>query len=494
MAFLDHDDYVQKTLDRFVALEKPRQPPTTALSPLDMIERLGHIHDDANPYFVRSDKAPTAKDPQGVSLNVMTVLAMFSSIPKAAKAQNDRTAEPTYPDAFACTPLDLTVSGLRLYYITHSPHVTATGAPCDPAEHRDSYRTIWQTPQGLLAKAQTILLAIIRTYFPTDMFSPLDPVFPGSDLLAKYWMLATNRLQRNRHDLTAAQESLFSMPLATADAFHHFIQRSRAIDVAKNILASRQPFAPNPDFVPSLLSHLRKSVDSVPVDIQTDFVAAVHELQQLTNQHAGLILPLSALTISLGALYSTQPSSNPQQALRASAASSATTADTDLPQYAFLGDQRQDRRDRRDVRRDRDMPPPRQPDRARDRTSDRDRPSDRDRHLDRDRFSSGSAKVHPTVATFETLLSQIQRALAQLKNAAEKAYKANPAQDSPDVHQALSARVMDTGSPRASPAPRREYAGYARPTTDRRRRSDPDSDENDDDRVGVEYHYPPEDL
>ena len=135
MAFLDHDDYVQKTLDRFVALEKPRQPPTTALSPLDMIERLGHIHDDANPYFVRSDKAPTAKDPQGVSLNVMTALAMFSSIPKAAKAQNDRTAEPTYPDAFACTPLDLTISGLHTYYISHFPHVAATGAPCDPAEH-----------------------------------------------------------------------------------------------------------------------------------------------------------------------------------------------------------------------------------------------------------------------------------------------------------------------------------------------------------------------
>jgi hypothetical protein len=50
-------------------------------------------------------------------------------------------------------------------------------------------------------------------------------------------------------------------------------------------------------------------VDSVPVDIQTDFVAADHELQNHTNQHAGLILPLSALTISLGALYPTQSAS-----------------------------------------------------------------------------------------------------------------------------------------------------------------------------------------
>jgi hypothetical protein len=237
-------------------------------------------------------------------------------------------------------------------------------------------------------------------------------------------------------------------------------------------------------------------VDSVPVDIQTDFVAAVHELQKFTNQHAGLILPLSALTISLGAsaLYQTQPSPKPQQALRAGAASSATTADfDDQPQYAFLGDQRQDHRDRRDARCDRDMPPPRQPDRDRDRTSDRDRLSDSDRHMDRDRFPGGSAKIHPTVATFENLLSQIQRALAQLKNAAEKAYKATPAPDSPHVHQALTAHVMDPGSSRASPAPWREYAGYDRPTTDRRRRSAPDSDDDDNGRVSVEYHSPPDD-
>jgi hypothetical protein len=85
-------------------------------------------------------------------------------------------------------------------------------------------------------------------------------------------------------------------------------------------------------------------MDSVPVDIQTDFVAAVHELQQLTNQHACLILPLSAasaLTILLDTLYPTQPSPTPQQALGASAASSTTTADFDYhwqPQYELLAD------------------------------------------------------------------------------------------------------------------------------------------------------------
>jgi hypothetical protein len=95
------------------------------------------------------------------------------------------------------------------------------------------------------------------------------------------------------------------------------------------------------------------------------------------------------------------------------------------------------------------MPPPRQPDRDSDHTSDWDRLSGRDRHMDRNRFSGGPAKIHPTVATFENLLSQIQRALDQLKNTAEKAYKATPAPDFPHVHQALTACVMDPGSTRA---------------------------------------------
>jgi hypothetical protein len=72
-----------------------------------------HIRDDARPCFVLSDRALTAKDSQGVNLHVMTVSSMLSSIPKVAKARNNRTAEPTYPDAFASAPLDLTVSGLR---------------------------------------------------------------------------------------------------------------------------------------------------------------------------------------------------------------------------------------------------------------------------------------------------------------------------------------------------------------------------------------------
>jgi hypothetical protein len=137
MSSLDHGDYLQKRWDPFDALQKQR-PPTTALSPTEMIACLVHIHDDARSCFVLSDKAPAAKDRQGISLNVMTILAMFPSIPKAAKAQNDRTAEPTYPDAFACTPLDLTISGLRTYCIPSIPHVTATSAPCDPADHPDS--------------------------------------------------------------------------------------------------------------------------------------------------------------------------------------------------------------------------------------------------------------------------------------------------------------------------------------------------------------------
>jgi hypothetical protein len=106
-------------------------------------------------------------------------------------------------------------------------------------------------------------LTIISTYFQDYLFSPLDPVFPGPYLLAKYWMLASNSIQRKSHDLTTVQDMIFSMSLATANAFHQFIQQSSSIDM-----------------------------DSVPVDIQTDFVAAVHELQHkptcLLDKHVGL--------------------------------------------------------------------------------------------------------------------------------------------------------------------------------------------------------------
>jgi hypothetical protein len=132
------------------------------------------------------------------------------------------------------------------------------------------------------------------------------------------------------------------MNLDTGNAFHHFIQGfSRN---PKNILASRKTFVPNPDFVPYL--DLRKKVDSVPVDMQTDFVPVVHESQKLPNHHAGLILPLAALTIY-------------NLAFLAIGTGSYLGLKLVLEQ------------------------------------------SDYDRQMDHDRSSCGSAKIHPTVATFE---------------------------------------------------------------------------------------------
>ena len=407
------------------------------MTPIEIISRLVQVHDSASSYFVRSDQKPTGKELQGLLLSLFTELALLSCISKAAAAQNDRTAEPNYPAAFAATPLDRTIAGLRTYYIAPAPHVTSTGAPYDHADFRDLFRSIWQAPQDLIAKAQATLLAFIRDQFSDELFSPLNPVFPASDLLAKYWMLATNRLQRESSDLTHVQDKLFSMPLDTGPAFHRFLQQTRSLEISKNIPASRPPFAPNPEFGPSLLSHLRKRADSVPVDLQTDFVDAVREFQRLLNQTDGLILPTSAITISLGALYPTSPSAQPNQhALRATPAYPYEDF-ADQPQFALVADQRQVRRDRRDV--NREVPPVRQQDR--DRPAAPLRPSSRAH----DAPTAGSAQVQPTLASLEALLSQIQSAVAQLKNAEKHtAFKATPAADSPEtgVHYALHARVV----------------------------------------------------
>ena len=194
MSLLDPDDFVQQRLDQFKALEKPLPAHPSTLTPSAIISRLAKVHDDASPYFVRSDQKPTGKEPQGILLSLFTELALLSCISKAAAAQNDRTAEPNYQEDFAASPMDSTLEGLRTYYLPVARHVTSTGAPYDPLDYRDHFLTIWQTQQGLIAKAQSILLALIRAQLSDELFSPLIPVFPGSDLLAKYWMLATNRL------------------------------------------------------------------------------------------------------------------------------------------------------------------------------------------------------------------------------------------------------------------------------------------------------------
>ena len=114
--------------------------------------------------------------------------------------------------------------------------------------------------------------------------------------------------------------------------------------------------------------------------------------------------------------------------------------------FALVADPRQIRRDRRDVARD---PQPVRP-KDRDHSAVQPRPPSRNH----DAATAGSAQVQPTVASLEVLMSQIQSAIAQLKNAEKSAmeYKATPTQapDSPAVHYALHARVAHRQSSRSS--------------------------------------------
>ena len=286
-------------------------------------------------------------------------------------------------------------------------------------------------------------MAIIRDHLSDAFPLPLNRVFPASDLLAQYWMLATNRLHSDSSALTDAQDHLFSMSLDTIDSFHRFIQQTRSLAVAKNILDSKPPFAANPNSGSYLLLHLRKRADTVPVDIRADFCDTVREFSKLLAQNDGLILPPSTLTIAFAALYPTNSSSPPaEHGLRARALSSASTyRDVDLDyehHVALMADPRQVRRDRRDDRR---APPPpvRQPER--ERRAPPPRPSSR---FNADAPPGGSAKAQPSVARMEALISELQSDVAQLKNAAKKANDtallAARREESPEPTYALHAR------------------------------------------------------
>ena len=108
----------------------------------------------------------------------------------------------------------------------------------------------------------------------------MDKTFPGSDLLQKYWLYTTSSIHRGRQSIHAFQDTgkVSVTPIPTAEAFNAVMTQSRLLEVAKNILASTLPFAPNPDFTASLLVNFRKAADSVPIDICTEFIEAIREL------------------------------------------------------------------------------------------------------------------------------------------------------------------------------------------------------------------------
>jgi len=106
----------------------------------------------------------------------------------------------------------------------------------------------------------------------------------------------------------------------------------------------RLPLDPAPDFVLQLLQGIRRNIVSVPDIIRTDFTTTVDELTRLARQPQVLI-PVSAISIALGALYPDSMLSGPSSkhndyAMSASVPSlriaSPVPADNGYPQTAFI--------------------------------------------------------------------------------------------------------------------------------------------------------------
>ena len=117
------------------------------------------IEDHVRTIYIRNDKPADAKSKDhitGLDLSLSSELALYSCIAKSSAAQNDRDAEPNYPEAYASTWEDIYTSGLRILYVpSEFCHVTSTGAPFDPNNPHLKYLycEIWKAPQNIIAKS-----------------------------------------------------------------------------------------------------------------------------------------------------------------------------------------------------------------------------------------------------------------------------------------------------------------------------------------------------
>ena len=82
------------------------------------------------------------------------------------------------------------------------------------------YREIWKASHNILCKSQSILLSVIGAHLSDGTFPVLDNLFPGSDLLQRYWFYTTTRVHRDSQSIHAFQDNLSITPIPTADAFH----------------------------------------------------------------------------------------------------------------------------------------------------------------------------------------------------------------------------------------------------------------------------------
>ena len=138
------------------SLSKPVADPDN-LTAIQLIDKMVQIEDHVCTICVCNDKPADATSKDHVNrldLSLSSDLALYSCIPKASAAQNDRDAEPNYPEAYASMREDIYTAGIRVLYVpSDARHVTSTGAPFDPNDPQPKhlYREIWKAPQNIIA-------------------------------------------------------------------------------------------------------------------------------------------------------------------------------------------------------------------------------------------------------------------------------------------------------------------------------------------------------
>ena len=83
------------------------------------------------------------------------------------------------------------------------------------------FRNMWKAPHNIVAKYQSILPSAIREQLSDGLFTDLDSVFPGLDLLQKYWLYTTSCIHslwitRIVNPFTRSRTNLFITPIPTA--------------------------------------------------------------------------------------------------------------------------------------------------------------------------------------------------------------------------------------------------------------------------------------
>jgi hypothetical protein len=135
-------------------------------------------------------------DKEQISLNPFITLATFSDMTKASIAFNyprvgNQSQEPDYPTDFSASRADVVICGLRHVYLpSGEDNVSSTGVPFDPSQDGfdTDFKAILSSSVVCVAKAQQVMLNMLRYEIDDGMFPILNKTFPASDLLHQLWM------------------------------------------------------------------------------------------------------------------------------------------------------------------------------------------------------------------------------------------------------------------------------------------------------------------